>query len=262
MGSSTLSNPATGLKELFTSPMKADYGIDGPGLVRGYTIACVVSFALWMILIAFEPDADSLAAVARPVLFGIGTWSFVSVAVFVWSSKVGKLRIRDRIISSIPWRGDEKVLDVGCGRGVMLIGAAKHLTMGKAVGVDIWRKVDQAGNSPEATMRNAELEGVVGRVEIRNGDARQLPFADSSFDVILSSLALHNIPGTDGRRNAIFEIVRVLRPGGKLVILDIFRTHEYVKSLQEAEMLNVKSSRVGFLFYMPCHAVVATKPPE
>ena len=144
----------------------------------------------------------------------------------------------------------------------MLIGAAKHLTTGKAVGVDIWRKVDQAGNSPEATMRNAELEGVAGRVEIKNGDARQLPFADSSFDVILSSLALHNIPGTDGRRKAIFEIVRVLRPGGKLVILDIFRTHEYVKSLQEAEMLNVKSSQVGFLFYMPCHAVAATKPLE
>ncbi len=240
--------------------MKADYGIDGPGLVRGYTIACVVSFALWMILAAFGPSASSLVAVGRPVLFGIGTWSFISVAVFVWSSKVGKLRIRDRVVGSIPWRGDEKVLDVGCGRGMMLVGAAKHLTTGKAVGVDIWRKIDQAGNSPEATLRNAEAEGVADRVEVKNGDARQLPFADSTFDVILSSLALHNIPGRDGRQKAIFEIVRVLRPGGKLVILDIFRTHEYVKSLQEAGISNAKSSRVGFLFYMPCHAIASTKP--
>ena len=240
--------------------MKADYGLDGPGLVRGYTIACIASFTLWMVLTAFGPSTNSPVGVAKPVLFGIGTWSFISVALFVWSSKVGKLRMRDRVVGSIPWRGDEKVLDVGCGRGMMLIGAAKHLITGRAVGVDIWRKVDQAGNSPEATMRNAELEGVAGRVEIKNGDARQVPFADSTFDVILSSLALHNIPGKDGRRKAIFEIVRVLRPGGKLVILDIFRTPEYVKSLQDAGMSDAKRSRVGFLFYMPCHAVVATKP--
>src|SRR5439155_13314827 len=99
-------------------------------------------------------------------------------------SKVGKLRFREKLLSEIPWRGDEQVLDVGCGHGLMLIGAAKRLKTGKAIGVDLWQKEDQAGNSREATWENIALENVAERVELKDGDARQLPFADGSFDVV------------------------------------------------------------------------------
>lgn len=47
--------------------------------------------------------------------------------IMIWGSKVGKRLLRDKMIDSISWRGDEKVLDVGCGHGLMLIGAAKRL---------------------------------------------------------------------------------------------------------------------------------------
>jgi arsenite methyltransferase len=50
----------------------------------------------------------------------------VLVGGMVWSSKVGKLRVRDRLIESLSLRGDESVLDVGCGRGLLLIAAAKQ----------------------------------------------------------------------------------------------------------------------------------------
>jgi arsenite methyltransferase len=57
---------------------------------------------------------------------------------------------------------------------------------------------------------------VADRVELDTGDMRQLPFADNTFDLIISNMALHNIPSAAGRRAAIDEAVRVLRPGGRL----------------------------------------------
>src|SRR5205823_1815953 len=134
---------------------------------------------------------------------------------------------REALLDWLPWRGDEQVLDVGCGRGLFLVAAARRLKSGKATGVDIWQKVDQTGNRPEATWANARAEGVADRIEVRDGDARGLPFEDASFDVVLSSLALHNIPDAAGREQAVQEIDRVLKPGGRLLIWDIQATAEY-----------------------------------
>src|SRR5690242_1981655 len=70
---------------------------------------------------------------------------------------------------------------------------------GPGVGVDLWRNVDQSGNSAEATLRNAVAEGVADRVEVQTGDMTALPFEDNSSDVVVSSLAIHNISGRAGR---------------------------------------------------------------
>ncbi len=178
----------------------------------------------------------------------------------LWGSKFGKLRLRDKIINSISWRGDEMVLDVGCGHGLMLIGAAKRLTSGKAVGIDLWQKEDQSDNSREATLQNVRLENVTERVELLDGDARKLPFEDKSFEVILSSWALHNIYDRAQRETAIREIVRVLKPGGRLVIADIRHTGQYAEVLQKSQMLNVRRSLPNFLFVTPTFTLTATRP--
>lgn len=119
------------------------------------------------------------------------------------------------------WRGDERVLDVGCGRGLMLVGAAGRLTTGTAVGVDLWRAEDQADNTPEAALENARREGVADRVRVETGDARALPFADASFDAVPSHWVVHNLPSADDRARALDEMLRVLQPGGVLVLADI-----------------------------------------
>lgn len=75
----------------------------------------------------------------------------------------------------MPWRGDELVLDVGCGRGLLLIGAAHRLNSGRAVGVDLWVPGAVSGNGPQAVAENATSEGVAGRVELTQGDARGCP---------------------------------------------------------------------------------------
>ena len=70
----------------------------------------------------------------------------------------------------MPWRGDEKVLDVGCGRGLFLIGAAERLTTGKATGVDIWQSEDLSNNTGDAVMANAKAEGVAAKVKIETAE--------------------------------------------------------------------------------------------
>ena len=143
--------------------------------------------------------------------------------------------------------------------------AAQHLTTGRAVGVDLWRSADQSGNSAEATRRNAIAEGVADRVELHTGDMTALPFADNSFDVVVSSLAIHNISGRAGREKAIDEAVRVLRPGGRLMIADIQGTRQHQAQLAKIGMSDVTRRRLGWRFWWggpwaATRLVTATKP--
>jgi arsenite methyltransferase len=178
----------------------------------------------------------------------------------VWSSRITKPKVIRRILDSIPWRGDESVLDVGCGRGLFLIAAAKRLKNGKATGVDIWRSEDLSGNTAEAALNNAKAEGVANRIKIENTDARKLPFGANSFDVVVSSLAIHNIDGSTERAKALREIARVLKPGGYLAILDIFHTGEYAKLLGQLGLSDVQLSPLTFLWCVPTRTLTARKP--
>jgi arsenite methyltransferase len=239
---------------------KADYGLDAPGVVVGNavggTAALVGAGVGWA---ALRPRHRLAAAVLGGWLALWGAVAVAQAGLMLRSSRAGKLRERDRLLDQLPWRGDEWVLDVGCGRGLLLLGAAKRLSTGRAVGLDRWRRQDQAGNDPAATMANAQAEGVAQRVELCGGDARRLPFNDHSFDLVLASLALHNIPGAGGRAGAIGELVRVLKPGGRVAILDFRSTGQYAAGLAAAGLGDVHRSprRVGM--YPPVRVVTGTK---
>ena len=138
----------------------------------------------------------------------------------LFASRKGKFIVWARTLNALGLKGDELVLDLGCGRGAVLLMAAELLTTGRAVGVDLWRSVDQSGNDPAVTLANAEAEGVAEPVEVETGDMASLPFGDGFFDLVVSSLAIHNIHGP-GRLKAVNEAYRVLAPGGRLLIADI-----------------------------------------
>src|SRR5262249_10958648 len=108
-------------------------------------------------------------------------------AAMLWYSFAGKLRMRERLLNRVPWRGDERVLAVVCGGGLLPLGTAPGQPTGRAGGIDLWQGAALPGNSPAATLANAEAAGVAGRVEVHPGDARQLPFPDADFDVVLST---------------------------------------------------------------------------
>ena len=242
---------------------RPNYGIDAPGVVRTFFLISFLGVGLgaFLILAVRHGIGDWAQMLAWP-LISIGVMFFIHGCVMIWGSKIGKIRLRDRVMNSISWRGDEQVLDVGCGHGLMLIGAAKLLSSGKVTGIDLWQKEDQAGNSREATWRNVECENVADRVELRDGDARKLPFADNTFDVILSSWALHNIYDAAGRETAIREIARVLKPGGRAVIVDIRHTPEYELVFRSCSMSKVNRGGPNFLFVIPSHTVSAVKPAD
>ena len=233
---------------------RPDYGIDAP-----YVVICALAGGLVGVSLGITVRILDPATPYWSIPFAWGTVGLGYASIFVASSKFGKLLVRDRILERIDWKGDEKVLDVGCGRGLLLIGAAKRLKTGKAVGIDIWRRVDQTGHGPTLTLENARRETVEDRVEVRDGDARNIPFDDSSFDVVLSSLVIHNIPGRE-RPKALHEMVRVLKPGGRLAISDIWSTGSYAEPLRRLGMREVKLSYTIPLFLSPTRIVTATKP--
>jgi SAM-dependent methyltransferase len=230
------------------APTRANYGLDAPGVVRTLFLVAAVGLLTWPLGLTLEADLWWLGA--DPPRIRIALWGMglgvggVCLTMGLWMlsySYGGKQRQRDRLLDSIPWRGDEAVLDVGCGRGLMLIGAARRAPKGRAVGVDLWQGEDLSGNSPEATRANAQAEGVAERVEVRTGDARKLPFGDASFDVVVSSAALHNIYQQEERKTAVREIARVLKPGGRALIADIRHLDEYAAVLRQSGCDEVQS---------------------
>jgi ubiquinone/menaquinone biosynthesis C-methylase UbiE len=238
---------------------KVDYGLDAPKMVRRLASRAGLMMAFAAILYFVNRGASAAALPLATSLFSIGLLMALIAGVMVLSSRVVKIKVRDRIVEGIPWRGDENVLDVGCGRGLFLIGAAKRLKTGKATGVDIWQPDDLSGNSAEAALANAKAEGVQGRVKIENADARKLPFAANSVDVVLSSLAIHNIHPSQERAKALREIARVLKAGGYLVIFDILYTKQYAKTLEQLGFEEIRLSPLTLLWCLPTRSLTARK---
>jgi arsenite methyltransferase len=219
---------------------KTNYGFDAPSIMVGL-IAGGVSL---LILGIFSPtflEMDWLKYVCYLLLLAGTIASILGVSMYFYGIS-GKFLMRDFMLKKINWQGDEMVLDVGTGRGLFLVGAAKHLTTGKSIGIDIWNEEDLSGNNAENAYHNATLEGVREKVEIWNDDAQKMSFADNTFDVVFSMFCIHNIEEKEGQEKACFEIARVLKPNGRALIGDYIPTHDYAKYFEKAG-LEVVSSR-------------------
>jgi arsenite methyltransferase len=217
-----------------------DYGLDAPPVVRNLFLAAALGLVLWLAAalhiwsgaVRLSLGATDLRMVLAPAAFSIGVSCPLMALWMIWSSRVGKVRQRERLLDTLSWTGAEQVLDVGCGRGLMLLGAAKRLRGGRAVGIDLWRREDLGQNRPGAVWTNAALEGVADRIALETADMRALPFADASFDLVLSQAAVHNLSQATDRARALREISRVLRPGGRLLLADIRHLGEYAAVLR------------------------------
>lgn len=118
--------------------------------------------------------------------------------------------IAERVVELAAPRPGDRVLDVGCGTGVVSFAAARRLTGGgRLVGIDL----------SEGMLRYARAKvartGLAGRVEFRRMDAEALELPEGSFDVALSMFALRHFPHPDA---ALAQMFRVLRPGGRLAV--------------------------------------------
>jgi ubiquinone/menaquinone biosynthesis C-methylase UbiE len=212
---------------------RPDYGLDAPGIVKTLLLAAGAALLVLIArLLGLWNERSGLALLFFPLL-GIGFGAGMAALSMIWYSRVGKIQAREKLFDNLHLRGDEIVLDIGCGRGLWLLAAAKRLPRGHAVGIDIWNAKDLSDNAAARTLNNAQLEGVADRIELLTADARRLPFDNDHFDLIVSSAAIHNIYDAPGRATAIREIARVLKPGGRVVIFDIRHADEYATTLQE-----------------------------
>jgi SAM-dependent methyltransferase len=211
-----------------TSPLptltRPQYGVDAPAfpaVLGGAGVSCCCAAAL---------------SFASAPMAAVGALLLANAGIYMHTTLRGKFRIWERELDRAGLRGDEELLDMGCGRGAVLIAAAKRLPAGRAVGADLWT-ADQSGNGPEATLANAAAAGVADRVEVHTANMTALPFEDASFDVVTSAMAIHNIRSAEGRLQAVDEAVRVLRPGGQLLIADPWpMTRKYARHLKRGTL--------------------------
>jgi arsenite methyltransferase len=204
-------------------------------------------------------------ASGAPWLIIVGALFLVQAIIYLRTTLWGKFGAWEKLLDDLALHGDEQLLDVGCGRGAVLLAAAQRLPTGRVHGIDLWRSADQSGNDESVTAGNAEAEGVADRVELHTGDMTALSFPDASFDVVTSSLAIHNLRFLASRFQALDEAIRVLRPGGKVVVADIRSAKNYAEHLRGvgAVDVSVRNLGPGFWFGGPWQAtsvVTATKP--
>jgi arsenite methyltransferase len=251
--------PAVGLRS-----RRADYGVDAPQ--TGLLPPTAGGLAL-AALAAYHHRRGRRALANVELLCSLPL--LLTAAVFLHATRRGKFQVWAELLEDPRLRGDEHALDMGCGRGAVMAMLARRLPRGHVVGLDLWRTEDQSGNNPEVTRRNLIAEGVAERCELETGDMLAMPFEDNTFDLVVSSLAIHNIDERDLRNHtrrlqAVSEAARVLKPGGRLLITDLLWTRRYAQHLRQLGMHGVEQRSLGWRFwYLPflgADLVTASKP--
>lgn len=240
---------------------QVDYGIDRPERLRAFGMTGIVLIATGLAsFIALRDSLDIWPELILQVCLWVGVLLLLVGGIMLWSSKSGKFGLAWKMIEELKWQGREKVLDVGCGRGLLTILAARKVPIGEVTGIDIWNQEQLSENSRDAAIENAQMERVSERIRFEDVDVLNMGFRSASFDKVISSLCLHGIQSRADRARALAEMVKVLKPGGEIAILDILHTREYSDVLQKLGLKNIRRSPMKFLYCLPTRYLLASKP--
>lgn len=216
--------------------IKGKYGVDAPYAPALLALAGLVAWVLaWM-----ATGGNRLAWAV------VGAFFLAQSAIYLHTTLRGKFRVWESILDHLGLRGDENALDVGCGRGMVLIATARRLPTGTATGIDLWRSQDQSGNDPEVTRANAAANNVAERVNVLTGDMRELPGPSNQYNLVTANVAIQNIKNREERRQAVAEMARVTAPGGRIVIADIQYVRQYAADLEALGLDHVTVRSAGF----------------
>lgn len=132
-----------------------------------------------------------------------------------------------------------RILDLGSGTGTLLILLKKKHPLAEVIGIDVDPEVIKLA---EQKIKHVGLE-----IRIEQGAAEKLPYADDSFDRVLSSLVLHHL-NFESKLKALEEAYRILKPGGEIYIADFGKPHGvmmYIVSLIVRHLEEVKDNVDG-----------------
>jgi arsenite methyltransferase len=246
-----------------SNPIIVDYRSNGISPLSKHIIMVGI-IGIIAAIIAWNIFSGALQTIVVTILTVIGSHSIAVVAIvsllLLRKISKGRNKVRQMVIDTVQWRGDERVLDVACGSGMLLNGCAKKLTTGKAIGIDIWKATSGSGDY-DMLQKNIKAEGVQDRVEFKSMDARKLQFEDNSFDVVVSSWALHHI-GSDTTElgQAILEMIRVLKPDGTLTLVDVVPLMETAEAVMNNHgMVDIRREDAGSISSANFNMVTARK---
>ena len=205
---------------------------------KPYMVMLMIFLVLGMLLIGWGVLRDirfSIYLGFAISLYGLVTTIAWGLARYVIPGN--RITVARDAISKLCLSGSEHVIDVGSGRGLYAIEAAKKLDNGKVLAIDVWdpevvshlkfqHKLSQpTGNTLENAVQNAELAGVKDKIQFSNMDANHMEFKNDSFDIAICAFIIGHL--REHRKHAIKEIYRVLKPDGTLMLVDNVRDFVY-----------------------------------
>lgn len=234
------------------------YGLDRPRQARGTLSAGMALGVVALVLAIVLGDLGGPNGIVVLVLLIAFVAVFVVSAGLFRTSRTTKVRAADRMLDGLDLQGDERAVDLGCGTGLLCAGLAVRLPRGSVVGVDAWVESALQPTGRPLAKKTLQLAGVK-KVSILTGSVRELPLADASMDLAVSRDCLASLPNRAARREAIEELARVVVPGGRVALLEPFRTRELAADLASAGFRDVERSGRWWLLMPPHRLVTATR---
>ncbi|MEH7300435.1 class I SAM-dependent methyltransferase [Neobacillus drentensis] len=205
--------------------------------IRMYKLLIFLGISLILLLITVLPVPFYLRVLSGVLALPILYITFIlSYSVYQFAAFGGNYqsKIHDLLVAKVNGDGKGKILDIGTGSGSLIIKLAKTFPKSFLTGIDYW-----GGNweySKAQCQQNAEIEGVSERISFLKASASDLPFHDDEFDSIVSCLTFHEVKDSKNKTEVMKEALRVLKPGGEFVFLDLFMDEKIFGD--EKELLN------------------------
>lgn len=183
---------------------KIYYGIDAPDYLISYSILSIIGIGMGL---GFQFGVSKIwissmgISIIISVSYCFGITFGVTVIMMLMSTLFFKYLTRRKLFMMLNLYGNENIIDIGCGRGFLIIELAKKLTTGKCYGIDIFDSWGQSSNSIENTKHNANLANVTDKVEIEYGNVCEIPYPDNIFDIAVSSFVLHRVKRHMSKKN-------------------------------------------------------------